>query len=81
MKPHLSSYDVPISTSPDVYICLQDIWFVWRGTEELYVNFIVVSGVVLVVWKLKFPKSSERKIKTCTGKKGFTFSSCRENLT
>ena len=49
VKPHLSPYNIPISTSSDVYICLQDIWLIWGGTKEFNVYFIMVSRVVLVV--------------------------------
>ena len=61
MKLHLPSNNIPISTSSYVYICLQDIWFIWSGAKELNVNFIMVSGVVLVVWKLQFIKKNQKK--------------------
>jgi len=61
MKFHLSSNNIPISTSSDVYICLQDIWLIRCGAKELNVNFIMVSGVVLVVWKLQFTKKIQKK--------------------
>lgn len=52
MESHFSSDNVSISTSSDEDVRLQCIRLPWRRSQEFEVDFIVVSGVILVVRKL-----------------------------
>lgn len=59
MKLHLSSNNISISTSFDVHICLQHIWLTWSCAKKLNVYFIMVSRMVLVIWKLQKKKRNK----------------------
>lgn len=52
MKLHLSSYDVSVSTPSDVNVGLQSVGFSGCCSEELYIDFIVISGMSFIIGEL-----------------------------
>lgn len=50
MELHLSPDDIAISTPRDVHVCLQRVRLIGCCPEELYVDLVMVTRVVLVVW-------------------------------
>lgn len=64
MEPHFSSDNVSISTSSDEDVRLQSVRLPWRCSEEFDVDFVVVSGEILVVRKLNQNKVKHGKFST-----------------
>ena len=55
MKPHFPPYKSSISTSLHVHVGLQGVRLIQCGSEELDIDFVVVTGIVFLVRKLSLP--------------------------